>query len=64
MNLILLTFGEYQMSYENATIGRAGAHQIQRTIERRSPEQGHSLALAGLLLALKWNTSAGWAEIK
>ncbi len=35
------------MGYENATIGWAGARQIQRTSERRKTEQWHSLALAG-----------------
>ena len=40
------------MSYENATVGWAGAHQIQRTSERRSPTQGHSLARAGKLIPL------------
>jgi|GEM_PF-2879521 len=46
VNLKLLFFGEYQMnlSHEDPTIGWTTAHQIQRTSERRSLEQRHSLA--------------------
>ena len=49
VNLILLTFGEYQMNmrHEDPTIGWTTAHHIQRTSERRSTEQSHSLARVG-----------------